>query len=143
MQTTPSKALRKNRFSKEGVAISLNQKLDTYKLVFDLMKHITTLSSGSILILIALLEKAFKATPPIGLVASAFVLFSFSIVAAIIAMMVLANNAADGQLSDGERTTYAWSATFAAFFSRLEFWSLPGRRFQRLLEISFRTPHRL
>jgi hypothetical protein len=116
MQNTPSPYLRKNRFPKEGVTVSVNKKLDTYKLVFDLMKHITTLSSGSILILIALLEKAFKATPPIGLVGCAFGMFSFSIVAAIMAMMILATNAADGALTDGERAAYAWSATFAATF---------------------------
>lgn len=114
MQTTPSKALRKNRFPKEGVTISMNQKLDTYKLVFDLMKHITTLSSGSILILIALLEKAFQTRPPIAIVASAFGMFSFSIVAAIVAMMVLATNAADGGITEGERSAFAWSATLAA-----------------------------
>jgi len=92
----------------------LNYKLDMYKLVFDLMKHITTLSSGSILIFITLLEKVFKTKPPVGMLITTFGLFSVSIAAAVMAMMVLALNATEGKMSEDEKHWFAYSAAVAS-----------------------------
>lgn len=100
--------------SSNGATIPTNKKLDTYKLVFDLMKHLTTLSSGSILILITLLEKVFRSAPPAFTVGVAFFGFCFSIVSAIVAMLLLAMNASDGRLTEGERNLFAIAATFSA-----------------------------
>lgn len=85
-----------------------------YKLVFDLMKHLTTLSSGSILILITLLEKVFRESPPTLYIRLAFGGFCISIIAAVFAMMVLSMNAADGAITEGERTVFAAATSIAA-----------------------------
>nr|WP_143710591.1 hypothetical protein [Janthinobacterium sp. Marseille] len=85
-----------------------------YKLVFDLMKHLTTLSSGSILILITLLEKVFRESPPTLYIRFSFGGFCISIIAAVVAMMVLSMNAADGAITEGERTTFAAAASISA-----------------------------
>lgn len=94
--------------------VSANRKLDMYKLVFDLMKHITTLSSGSILIFIALLEKVFKSKPPQEILFVTFGLFSIAIVTAIMAMMVLAFNATEGKMDDSDKNWFVYSATGAS-----------------------------
>jgi hypothetical protein len=105
---------RTKMFRHSRASIPTNAKLDTYKLVFDLMKHLTTLSSGSILILITLLEKVFQSAPPSITVGVAFTGFCFSIVLAIVAMLLLAMNASDGRLTEGERNVFAVAATFSA-----------------------------
>lgn len=104
-------AIAKKTSRKSG---TLNHKLDMYKLVFDLMKHITTLSSGSILIFITLLEKVFKTKPPVAMLISTFGLFSISIAAAVMAMMVLAFNATEGKMSEDEKNWFAYSAAVAS-----------------------------
>lgn len=91
-----------------------NKKLETYKLVFDFMKHLTTLSSGSILILITMLEKVFRESPPATYIQMSFGGFCISIVTAVVAMMLLSMNAADGALTEGERNVFAAAASIAA-----------------------------
>ena len=59
---------------------------DGWKLLFDMYKHITTLSTGSILILVALLEKLFTNPQWKGLAIIAFGLFVLSIISAVYAM---------------------------------------------------------
>jgi hypothetical protein len=85
-----------------------------YKLVFDLMKHLTTLSSGSILILITLLEKVFRESPPTLYIRLAFGGFCLSIITAVVAMLLLSMTASDGALTDGERNVFALTASIAA-----------------------------
>jgi hypothetical protein len=91
-----------------------NKKIEMYKLVFDMMKHLTTLSSGSILILITMLEKVFRASPPTFYIRISFGGFCVSIIAAVVAMMLLSMNAADGAITDGERNVFAIAASIAA-----------------------------
>ena len=104
-------AVLKKNFQKPA---AVNHKLDMYKLVFDLMKHITTLSSGSILIFITLLEKVFKSKPPQGMLITTFGLFSIAIVTAVMAMLVLAFNATEGKMDESDKSWFAYSATGAA-----------------------------
>jgi hypothetical protein len=91
-----------------------NKKIETYKLVFDLMKHLTTLSSGSILILIALLEKVFRAAPPTIYLRFAFGGFCISIIAAVVAMVLLSFNASDGDIPKKELNVFATASTVAS-----------------------------
>jgi hypothetical protein len=76
-------------------------------MVFDLMKQLTTLSSGSILLLITLLEKVFHTSALIPELRIALIGFCFSIIAAVIAMLILGLNASDGMLTEGERNVFA------------------------------------
>lgn len=93
-----------------------NKKLETYKLVFDLLKHLTTLSSGSILLLITLFEKVFKLSPPNYQLMLAFGGFLSSIGFAVVAMLMLAFNASDGALQGKEVDIFVWVAAIAWFF---------------------------
>lgn len=62
------------------------------KLLYDAFKHLTTLSTGSILLLATFLEKFFKNPEWPALIAVALVGFIVSIVSAFITMLVLSDN---------------------------------------------------
>ncbi|MGZ5781446.1 MAG: hypothetical protein ACXWIN_10885, partial [Burkholderiaceae bacterium] len=91
-----------------------NKKIETYKMVFDLMKQLTTLSSGSILLLITLLEKVFHTSALISELRMALIGFFSSIITAVIAMLIIGMNASDGKLSETERNVFATSTVFSA-----------------------------
>ncbi len=104
-------ALRLRQQTPQSPIVVQNKKIETYKLTFEALKHVTTLSSGSILLLITLFEKVFKTAP-----LKIHVLFSFggffaSIFFSVVAMVLIAINAADGEFSEREKEVYAWSAT--------------------------------
>lgn len=91
-----------------------NHKLEMYKLVFDLMKHITTLSSGAIIIVITLVEKVFATQPPVGMLVSTLGAFCVSIVCAIFAMLILSVNATEGMTEEeGDKVWFASCAVIA------------------------------
>lgn len=95
-----------------------NKKIETYKLVFDLLKHLTTLSSGSILLLITLFEKVFKLTPPGYQLLFAFGGFVLSIACSVLAMIMLAFNASDGALEGRDVDVFSWAAALGwSFFA--------------------------
>ena len=96
-----------------GKQLQVNQKLEMYKLVFDLMKHITTLSSGAIIIVITMIEKVFSAKPPIGMFIFTLGAFCISIVSAITAMLILSLNATKGMTEESDRIWFATSAVVA------------------------------
>jgi hypothetical protein len=99
-------------------AVLPNKKLETYKLVFDLLKHLTTLSAGSILLLITLFEKVFKLTPPGYQLLFAFGGFLLSIACSVLAMIMLAFNASDGGLEGRDISVFSWAAALGwAFFA--------------------------
>jgi hypothetical protein len=62
-----------------------------WKLKYDIYKHLTTLNTGSILLLVTFLEKLFQRPLWKGLVIVALFLFVFSIVTALLAMIVLSD----------------------------------------------------
>jgi hypothetical protein len=64
------------------------------KLMFDAIKHLTTLSTGSILFLVALLEKVFKTPHWRALVAISFSLFILSILTSMRVMVFMAGHVA-------------------------------------------------
>lgn len=64
---------------------------EAWKLRYDTYKHLTTLSTGSILLLVTFLEKLFNKPLWKGLVVVALCLFLTSILASLFAMNVLAS----------------------------------------------------
>jgi hypothetical protein len=62
------------------------------KLLYDSVKHLTTLSTGSILILIALLEKFFKTPEWPYLIAVGFLSLTLSTLGSVITMIILSNS---------------------------------------------------
>jgi len=64
---------------------------DMSKVMFDYFKHLTALSTGSVLLLVTLLEKLFKDPLWKPLIVAAYVGFTLSILAALIAMIVVAS----------------------------------------------------
>lgn len=62
------------------------------KLLYDSVKHLTTLSTGSILILIALLEKVFIAPKWPYLIAVSFLCLTLSMLGSVITMIILSNS---------------------------------------------------
>jgi hypothetical protein len=103
---------RLGRAEASFAVVAQNRKLETYKLVFEALKHITTLSSGSVLLLITLVEKVFKNPPPKLVLQWAFGSFLFAIGLCVIAMILLAFNASDGELKGRELTAFAVATSF-------------------------------
>lgn len=67
-------------------------KQEGQKLLYDSVKHLTTLSTGSILILIALLEKFFKTPEWAFLIAVGFICLVLSTLGSVITMIILSNS---------------------------------------------------
>ena|SRR2546425_10985848 len=62
------------------------------KLMFESIKHLTTLSTGSILVLVALLEKVFKNPHWKALMVIAFACFTLSMLASVRLMVFLSGH---------------------------------------------------
>lgn len=80
-----------------------NRRIEMDKMIFDSLKHITTLTSGAVLILIALLEKVLRTRPSTIELGIVLGFFLFSIVCAVATMVALALNAGSQQPTCGER----------------------------------------
>jgi len=64
---------------------------EVLKYPYDYIKHMTILSSGSILIIIAILEGVFKEPKDIGIVMASIVSFVLSLICSLILMSIIAN----------------------------------------------------
>lgn len=84
------------------------QRTENFKMMFDFLKHLTTLSSGSILLILALAEKFIK-EPQLSqhLFRSVFA-FCVAILAALITMGVIALHASGEKPSPNAANTLAW-----------------------------------
>jgi hypothetical protein len=101
------------------------RRVEAFKLIFELLKHLTTLSSGSILILITFIEKILHGPIANKFIKIAFSGFCFSILAALIAMFILAFKH-DEEFTDSEKNFFAVTvvlsiATFFAGISSLAY----------------------
>lgn len=67
--------------------------IEATKLLYDVLKHLTTLSTGSIVVMATFLEKFFKSPAWTFLVPATFIAFVVSIVACVAAMAALAFSA--------------------------------------------------
>jgi hypothetical protein len=74
------------------------------KLIYDVFKHITTLSTGAILILVAFLEKFFKIPEWKGLIAASFVGFILATISSVIAMIIIASSVLKSGRAGGTET---------------------------------------
>ena len=90
------------------------KKTEMIKLVFDLLKHVTTLSSGSILLILAISEKIFvgKNFPKLLLIAPC--LFIISIVAALMSMVVISFMSGQKKTSMIELAIFSWGFVVSA-----------------------------
>jgi hypothetical protein len=83
---------------------------ESIKLIYDLFKHITILTTGIILILITFLEKLFQNPSGKYLVSISFIFFIISIILALITMAFMAQGVADlGELDEFETKIGRWT----------------------------------
>jgi len=75
---------------KEAIEV-LEKFKEALKYPYDGIKHMTILSSGSILIIIAILEGIFKKPKSIGIVMASIVSFVLSLICSLILMGIIAN----------------------------------------------------
>ncbi len=99
MSQVPDKAS-----SSQPTSYTVNQKAneESWKLKYDIYKHLTTLSTGSILLLVTFLEKIFVRLVWKGLVIAAFCLLFIAILASFIVMNILASVIRDMKLNKRE-----------------------------------------
>ena len=87
------------------------------KLHFDSFKHLTTLSTGAILILVALLEKLFTNPQWKILVGFSLVSFILSILSSVLMMFVLAEAVAAASPHGGQRESRLSSFAVSSFLA--------------------------
>ena len=85
--------------------------VDAFKLLFDFLKHLTTLSSGSILVLITLAEKFFTNSPFRNVLFIALAAFGWSILFALFSMIIISFNVGGGTFST--KSLNAFTSGFA------------------------------
>jgi hypothetical protein len=87
---------------------------DRIKLLYDFLKHLTTLSSGSVVLIVTLSEKLLKDTPASGLLVSGIICFLLAILASLVAMAILAAYLDERPDSEATINTFSGSFTFSA-----------------------------
>lgn len=88
---------------------------DAFKLIFDLLKHLTTLSSGSILLILTLAEKFFANSPLKDGLFLALAAFGLSILAALLSMTIISFNIGGGIFSGRSLNTFTGGIALSAF----------------------------
>jgi hypothetical protein len=84
---------------------------ESLKLYYDVYKHLTTLSTGAIVILVALLEKVFVNPKWRALVVAAFCFFLLTILGSLQTMMVCAHDVRYGSSARNELLVFRlWTA---------------------------------
>lgn len=89
-------------------------KLDRYKLLYDFLKHLTTLSSGSILVILALAEKFVAGSPQSKWLFGGLSFFLIAILGALVAMLMLAGEVDNKKISDRASDVFATGFTVSA-----------------------------
>jgi hypothetical protein len=93
-------------------------RFESQKLLFDLMKHVTTLATGSSLLVIAVVEKMFPNPESIWLVVASLIGFLTALFSSLVTMAAISLNAgksqADGGVSQEDANVLAWSFAIAA-----------------------------
>ncbi len=93
--------------------VEKKDRAERYKLSFDLLKHLTTLSSGSVILILTLADRLSKTAQPVGFLWYAVVCFCLVIALGMLPMAILAVNINRSQPSVKEANFFAISATFA------------------------------
>ena len=87
---------------------------DSCKLFFDFFKHLTTLGTGSIVLLVTFITKGMHDTSNAGLVVNAIVAFIVAIFASVVAMFLFAGHIqARKDLQESNTTMIALAALIA------------------------------
>lgn len=94
-----------------------SHKIEFYKSFFDYLKHLTTLSTGSIILLAAFLEKLFSQPKWKILVAVSLIGFVLSVIAAVIAhtLMILSFEADEQSDQEGNVVMFSLFAIWLGF----------------------------
>lgn len=87
------------------------------KLHYDIYKHLTTLSTGSILIIVALLEKVFVHPKWKAFVVSAFCLFLLTILGSLVTMIICAHGVRVGEKSHQETRAFGQNVILLCLLS--------------------------
>jgi len=79
----------------EQVSSNTGNRVESAKLFYDFFKHITTLSTGTLIVLTALLDKLFESPVWMSLVVIVFVFLLISITTSLISMIYMAKHVQD------------------------------------------------
>jgi hypothetical protein len=88
--------------------------VDAFKLIFDYLKHLTTLSSGSILLVVTLAEKLFSSSSFRSVLIPVLISFGWSILTAVLSMAIISINVAAGTFSENSRKLFALGFAMSA-----------------------------
>lgn len=88
------------------------ERTESFKLVFELLKHMTTLSSGSILLLVTFIDKIMHGAGMNKGIGVAFFGFCISIIFAVGTMFFLSLHQGD-PLTNGEKNYFAYTLMIA------------------------------
>jgi hypothetical protein len=91
------------------------RRLETVKLSFDYFKHLATLSSGVILIVVTFTEKMFSDPAHIKIVAQSIFPLGVAIAASLVGMSVLAFNASQDEWPKQSSYWPAWAFVMSGF----------------------------
>ena len=112
------------RLEREVLAVSKKKsRADAFKQVFDLLKHMTTLSSGSILLLLTFLEKILHGVSPGMSIRVAFIGFCVCILFALVNMFFLSLHREE-EISNGEVNFFAYTLMIAVMGFAIGIFSL-------------------
>lgn len=93
--------------------MSADLKFESHKLSFDLLKHLSTLTTASSLLVVTLMEKVFPNPQWIWCVALSLVAFLVALICCLLAMAMLSANVgkriADGSFPSDDANVFAWS----------------------------------
>ena len=92
----------------------IKRRTEMVKMLFEFLKHLTTLSSGSILLIVALAEKFIKAPHLSQHLFRSVFLFCVAILTALLTMGVLSFHAGGDKLSTGAIKLFAWGLLMSA-----------------------------
>ena len=102
----------KRALAEKSANEKIKNRAEAFKQVFELMKHVTTLSSGSILILVTFMEKILKGQGPSSSVGVAFSMFCISIVSALLTMFFLVMHRGES-VTDREAIFFAFTVVIS------------------------------
>lgn len=95
-----------------------NLKVESHKLVYDFQKHLTTLSAGSALLVITLVEKLFPKPEGTWMIAVALCGFLGSLLCGLAAMAMIGMNVgkttSDGSFPEEDASTFIYAGGFGA-----------------------------
>lgn len=106
--------LSKNPRSRVAEEARWRKTVEMYKLVYDLLKHLTTLSAGATIVILTLADKFVRGGALKLPLALALIIFAATTLFALFAMTVLSMQVRTAKFDDGSAGRFATGFTFAA-----------------------------